>query len=187
MLSIGQISSRTNARIQSSCSWNSGSVEKSHAMRPPFVAPASHSTVGCVTPLLLAAGAGVVVGAALQSATGFGFAVLAAPLMFAALEPREAIGLLLLLGMEIGVLTLATEGRRPRPDVPASARILAWSVPGAVLGVVGAARARRDGAAGGGLRRRARDAGRAPAAARSAARTSGGGRRPRRASPPAGS
>ncbi len=88
-----------------------------------------------MTPLLLAAGAGVVVGAALQSATGFGFAVLAAPLMFAALEPREAIGLLLLLGMEIGVLTLATEGRRPRPDVPASARILGWSVPGAVLGV----------------------------------------------------
>ena len=53
-------------------------------------------------PLLLAAGAGVAVGAALQSATGFGFAVLAAPLMFAALEPREAIGLLLLLGMTTG-------------------------------------------------------------------------------------
>src|SRR4051794_32644623 len=30
--SIGQISSRTKSRIQSSCSWNSGSVEKSHAM-----------------------------------------------------------------------------------------------------------------------------------------------------------
>src|SRR5215218_2365755 len=31
-VSIGQISSRTNSRIQSSCSWNSGSVEKSHAI-----------------------------------------------------------------------------------------------------------------------------------------------------------
>src|SRR5919201_2957968 len=34
IVSIGQISSRTNARIQSSFSWNSGSVEKSHAMSP---------------------------------------------------------------------------------------------------------------------------------------------------------
>ena len=31
-VSIGQISSRTNSRIQSSCCWNSGSVEKSHAI-----------------------------------------------------------------------------------------------------------------------------------------------------------
>src|SRR4051794_33084732 len=31
-VSSGQISSRTKALIQSSCSWNSGSVEKSHAM-----------------------------------------------------------------------------------------------------------------------------------------------------------
>ncbi|MGH2967445.1 MAG: hypothetical protein ACRDK0_00050, partial [Solirubrobacteraceae bacterium] len=61
-----------------------------------------------MTPILVAAGAGVAVGAALQSATGFGFALLAAPLLFAALEPTEAIGLLLLLGMEIGILTLAT-------------------------------------------------------------------------------
>src|SRR4051794_39618892 len=32
--SSGQISSRTNSPIQSSCSWNSGSVEKSHAIAP---------------------------------------------------------------------------------------------------------------------------------------------------------
>src|SRR5919202_4707386 len=37
IVSSGQISSRTNCRIQSSFSWNSGSVEKSHAMsRPPL-------------------------------------------------------------------------------------------------------------------------------------------------------
>src|SRR3954469_10183547 len=36
MVSSGQISSRTNWRIQSSCSWNSGSVEKSHAIAPPL-------------------------------------------------------------------------------------------------------------------------------------------------------
>jgi uncharacterized membrane protein YfcA len=88
-----------------------------------------------MTPLLLAAGVAVVAGAALQSATGFGFAVLAAPLTFAALDSHEAIGLLLLLGMEIGVLTLLTEGRRPRPFARRCAVVLAWSVPAAVAGV----------------------------------------------------
>ena len=34
-VSIGQISSRTKSRIQSSCCWNSGSVEKSHAIALP--------------------------------------------------------------------------------------------------------------------------------------------------------
>ena len=88
-----------------------------------------------MTPLLLAAGVAVAAGAALQSATGFGFALLAAPLAFAALDPQEAIGLLLLLGMEIGVLTLATEGRRPRPFARRCAVVLAWAVPAAVAGV----------------------------------------------------
>src|SRR3954453_21999080 len=36
MVSSGQISTRTNWRIQSSFSWNSGSVEKSHAIAPPL-------------------------------------------------------------------------------------------------------------------------------------------------------
>src|SRR6185312_12084217 len=37
IVSSGQISSRTNSRIQSSFSWNSGSVENSHAMlKPPL-------------------------------------------------------------------------------------------------------------------------------------------------------
>ena len=75
-----------------------------------------------MTPLLVATGVAVVAGAALQAATGFGFALLAAPLVFAALDPHEAIGLLLLLGIEIGVLTLATEGRRPRAAGRAAAR-----------------------------------------------------------------
>jgi uncharacterized membrane protein YfcA len=88
-----------------------------------------------MTPLLVVTAIAVFAGAALQAATGFGFALLAAPLAFAALEPHEAIGLLLLLGMEIGVLTLATEGRRPRPMVRRCALVLAWAVPAAVAGV----------------------------------------------------
>jgi len=88
-----------------------------------------------VTPLLAATAVAVFAGAAIQGATGFGFALLAAPLAFAALDSHEAIGLLLLLGMEIGVLTLATEGRRPRPMVRRCAIVLAWAVPAAVAGV----------------------------------------------------
>ncbi len=88
-----------------------------------------------VTPLLAAATFAVFAGAAVQAATGFGFAVLAAPLAFAALDSHEAIGLLLLLGTEIGILTLATEGRRPQPMVRRCAVILAWAVPAAVAGV----------------------------------------------------
>jgi uncharacterized membrane protein YfcA len=85
--------------------------------------------------ILIAAAAGVALGAALQAATGFGFAVLAAPLTFAALDQREAIGLLLLLGMEIGLLTLATEGRIPRPRVRDCVVVLVWAIPAAVAGV----------------------------------------------------
>jgi hypothetical protein len=88
-----------------------------------------------VTPLLAATAVAVMAGAAIQSATGFGFALLAAPLAFAALDSHEAIGLLLLLGIEIGVLTLATEGRRPQPMVRRCAIVLAWAIPAAVAGV----------------------------------------------------
>jgi uncharacterized membrane protein YfcA len=88
-----------------------------------------------VTPLLAATAVAVFAGAAIQAATGFGFALLAAPLAFAALDSHEAIGLLLLLGSEIGVLTLATEGRRPQPMVRRCAIVLAWAIPAAVAGV----------------------------------------------------
>ena len=88
-----------------------------------------------VTPLLAATAVAVFAGAAIQAATGFGFALLAAPLAFAALDSHEAIGLLLLLGIEIGVLTLATEGRRPQPMVRRCAVVLAWAIPAAVAGV----------------------------------------------------
>src|ERR687885_1073867 len=46
IVSSGQISSRTNWRIQSSFSWNSGSVEKSHA-----IAEAAFSLGGSGRPL----------------------------------------------------------------------------------------------------------------------------------------
>ena len=56
--------------------------------------------------LVAAACLGVVAGAMLQAATGFGFSLVAAPLLFAAIEPEPAVVLLLVLGLEVNLLTL---------------------------------------------------------------------------------
>jgi uncharacterized protein len=88
-----------------------------------------------VTALAVAAGVAVGAGACLQSATGFGFSLIAAPLLFAATEAEHAVGLLIVLGAEMNVLTLATEGRRPAPLRREAAQILAWGLPGALAGV----------------------------------------------------
>jgi len=84
---------------------------------------------------MLLAALAVAAGTALQSATGFGFSLIAAPLVFAAVEPAQAVGLMILLGTEVNALTLVGERRRPQPEVRESVAILAASLPGAVLGV----------------------------------------------------
>jgi uncharacterized membrane protein YfcA len=86
--------------------------------------------------IVVAAGAGVAAGALLQSATGFGFSLVAAPLVFAAIEPEQAVGLMIVLGTEVNVLTLASERRRPQPLWRRCAVMLAWAAPGALAGVV---------------------------------------------------
>jgi uncharacterized membrane protein YfcA len=86
--------------------------------------------------LEVAAGVAVLAGAALQSATGFGFALVSAPLLFAATEPEQAVGLLIVLGLVVNFLTLGTEGRRPQPLVRDSVALLAWSAPGTVAGAL---------------------------------------------------
>jgi uncharacterized protein len=83
----------------------------------------------------LVAVAAVAAGAAVQSATGFGFSVVAAPLVFATVEPQQAVGLMIVLGSLVNVLTLATERRRPRPVWRECAVLLAFALPGAVAGV----------------------------------------------------
>ena len=86
--------------------------------------------------LEIAAGVAVLAGAALQSATGFGFALVAAPMLFAAADPERAVGLLIVLGLLVNLMTLGTEGRRPQPLVRDAAKILAWAVPGVVAGLL---------------------------------------------------
>ena len=86
-------------------------------------------------PLIVAAVA-VAAGAVLQSATGFGFALVAAPLLFPALGPQEAIGTLLVLACVGSLLILAAERRRPRPLGRDATAIIAASLPGAIAGIV---------------------------------------------------
>ena len=85
--------------------------------------------------LVAAACLGVVAGALLQAATGFGFSLLAAPLLIAAIEPEPAVVLLLVLGVEVNLLTLLTERRRPRPLPRTTLLMLAFAIPGALAGV----------------------------------------------------
>jgi len=85
---------------------------------------------------VLLAAVATLVAAAIQSTTGLGFAMIAAPALLAVLEPREAITLLLLLSLLVSLLLLFGE-RRPlairRRDLTA---VLAAALPGLALGVL---------------------------------------------------
>lgn len=76
----------------------------------------------------------VLVGGACHSATGFGFVLVAGPLVAAAFPPEAAITSLLCLGMLTSALTLLTERRRPNPLWRESGQILAWGAAGALAG-----------------------------------------------------
>lgn len=78
----------------------------------------------------------VFAGAVLQSATGFGFALVAAPVLFALLGPQQAVTAGVLLGLVLNVLTLATERRRPAVLGRDAGLLLAWSLPGLALGAL---------------------------------------------------
>jgi len=78
----------------------------------------------------------VLAGATLQSATGFGFALVTAPVLFAAFAPGTALTLLTLLAPVLSLLVLLSERRgidvRWRAIVP----LALWGIPGLALGVV---------------------------------------------------
>ena len=83
-----------------------------------------------------AAALALFVGAALQSATGFGFALVSAPILFALLGPREAVTAGVLVALVLNGLTLAGERRRPQVLGRDALLLLAWSLPGLALGAV---------------------------------------------------
>ena len=78
--------------------------------------------------------AAVLAGGACHSATGFGFVLVAGPLVVAALPPETAITSLLCLGILASSLTVLTEARRPEPLWPEAGAILAWGAGGALAG-----------------------------------------------------
>ena len=89
-----------------------------------------------MTALAVAAAGAVMAGAAVQSALGFGFALVAAPLLYAAApSPEQAVGLMIVLGLEVSLLTLLAERRRPDPVWRDVVPVVAWSLPGALAGV----------------------------------------------------
>jgi uncharacterized protein len=61
---------------------------------------------------LILAAAATLAAAVAQSATGFGFALIAGPALFAALDPHEAVTMLALLGVLLSVLILIDAGWR---------------------------------------------------------------------------
>jgi uncharacterized membrane protein YfcA len=75
-------------------------------------------------------------GAAVQSATGFGFALVLSPALFAVMDPVEAVTALLVLGLALNVLVLFEGGRPEHVDWRALAPMLVAAVPGLALGVV---------------------------------------------------
>ena len=73
-------------------------------------------------------------GALVQSATGFGFALVLSPALFAVLDPYEAITTMLLLGPPLNLLVLADS--RGHAQWRVLAPMLAAAVPGLLLGVL---------------------------------------------------
>jgi len=78
---------------------------------------------------------GVIAGATLQSAIGFGFALVAGPAVFAVAEPAEAITILITLGTVLNLLIMLAEQRPSEVLRPEVIRILAWAAPGVVAGL----------------------------------------------------
>jgi uncharacterized protein len=90
---------------------------------------------GCAVIVALA-GLGALVAACVQATTGLGFALVLTPVMFALLSPIAAIVTVTALGLELNLLVLVGERRRPRVAWRELGPILAAAIPGSVCGVL---------------------------------------------------
>jgi uncharacterized protein len=75
-------------------------------------------------------------GAAVQSATGFGFALVLSPALFATTDPVEAVTALLVLGLALNLMVLFERGRPEHVDWRALAPMLLAALPGLAAGAV---------------------------------------------------
>src|SRR3954466_15618913 len=83
---------------------------------------------------MLLAAAAARLGAAVQSATGFGFALILSPALLAALDPYEAVTALLALGVALNLLVLFDSGRPGPGRWRGAGPVLVAAVPGLGLG-----------------------------------------------------
>ena len=78
----------------------------------------------------------LVFSAALQTSTGFGFAMLSAPVLAVLVGPVEAVSTIVATGVVVDVLVLAAGGRRPQPHGRDVLTLGLWSVPGLLAGAL---------------------------------------------------
>jgi uncharacterized protein len=83
---------------------------------------------------MLLAAIAALAGASIQAATGFGFALVLSPALFAVLEPTEAVATLLALGFALSLLVLIEDGGHA--DWRRIAPMLLAALPGLVAGLV---------------------------------------------------
>lgn len=83
---------------------------------------------------LAAVSAVLVLSGALHAATGFGFALLSAPILSALLGPQEAISVIVLTGVVVDILILSAERRRPAPVWAEAGGLTLWALPGLAAG-----------------------------------------------------
>ncbi|MGW8526375.1 MULTISPECIES: sulfite exporter TauE/SafE family protein [Nocardiopsidaceae] len=72
--------------------------------------------------------------AAVQSLSGFGFALLSAPLLTAALGGPQAVSTIMITGTACDIAILAMRRDVPRPAVRETCALALWSAPGMLLG-----------------------------------------------------
>jgi len=82
------------------------------------------------------AAAAALTGAFVQSTTGFGFALVLSPALFAVMDPVEAVMALLLLGFVLSLLVLFERGRPEHVDWRSLVPMLVAALPGLAVGAV---------------------------------------------------
>jgi uncharacterized membrane protein YfcA len=92
--------------------------------------------VSSMTIALVIAACGLLVAATVQAATGFGFALIAGPVLYAVAPPSAAVALVLILGQVVNLLVMFGERRRLEVDWTAVRPALAAAIPGLPIGVL---------------------------------------------------
>ena len=85
---------------------------------------------------MLAVALAVLVGAVVQSATGFGFALVVGPVLLLVTSPARSLTTLVLLGLVLNLLLLGAERRVPQVARAPLVALLVGAVPGELLGAL---------------------------------------------------